>query len=405
MDLLCACRTDVGRVRTNNEDNYAEDRQRGIFVVCDGMGGHNAGEVASQLAAAAVTQHLVNGAHLRARYTSTGSFDDLLALQTHMQQALAVANQRIYTQSQNNPQQRGMGTTCTALCLVARRKGIVGHIGDSRLYLLRDGVLYQLTVDHTYVNELVKRGALTPEQAADHPQSNILSRAMGVQADVPVQTWTFDYDPGDTFFLCSDGIYNYFPDNVGLGARMGHDDLALGLSGIIDTALNRGGHDNCTGIIVRVPPEASPTPSTGPEYARLLHTSPLFSPLTPLEQLAVMGLGQREVLAPEAIIMAAGTIMDGFMMVIKGAVQIRRDTQVVRQLGPGDALGQTSLLGPLQQPDAVVASTASEVLRLSHRAFRHIVRQDPEIGSKLLGAMLRTVGGDEADDAPADGVG
>lgn len=387
-----ACRTDVGRVRKNNEDNFAQDKARGLFVVCDGMGGHNAGEVASKIASEAVAEHLTKAAHLRQAFTKNRGFDELLALQAHMHEALVTANKQIYTQSQRNAEQRGMGTTCTAISIVDGHKGILGHVGDSRLYLLRHGDLFQLSCDHTYVNELVKRGAITPDQAEDHPQGNILSRAMGVQPEVPIQTWAFDVDPDDTFLLCSDGIYNYFPKNTGLAQLMSDSDLERGLSAIIDTALERGGHDNCTGILLRTAPGAPAHGAPIPVCSDHMETWPLFSALTPLERLIVLGAGERHRYKADTAVAEAGAVMDGISLVVKGSLQLRRGKEVVRTINPGQAIGQHALLNPAAQPDALFAPSETDVVRLSHRAFRHLARQDPEVGSKLLGALMRYVG-------------
>lgn len=402
MDLLLACRTDVGRVRKNNEDNFAQDKARGLFVVCDGMGGHNAGEVASKIASEAVSQHLTKAAHLRQAFARNRGFDELLALQAHMHEALLSANKQIYTQSQNNSEQRGMGTTCTAISLVDGHKGVLGHVGDSRLYLLRADVLFQLSCDHTYVHELVKRGAITPEQAEDHPQGNILSRAMGVQSEVPIQTWTFDIDPDDTFLLCSDGIYNYFPQNVGLAELMADTDLQRGLSAIIDTALERGGHDNCTGILLRTADSAPAQHTPIPVCIEHMQTWPLFAALTPLERLMVLGVGERLSFAAGTTLAEAGAVMDGLMLVVAGALQLRRGPQIVRVLHPGQAIGQHALLNPAAQPDALFSEVDTHVVRLSYRAFRHLARHDPEVGSKLLGSLMRYVGAVTHAESTAD---
>ena len=294
MEFSVASHTDVGRVRTNNEDNLLVAEDLGLFVVCDGMGGHNAGEVASKLACDLVAQELAGAGKLRDRFEASGKPSDLKVVRKAMEQALSNACKEIYRQAQRNPEQQGMGTTCTAVMLMGHNKGILGHVGDSRLYVLRAGVLHQLTEDHTYVNELVKRGALSREQAKNHPQGNVLSRAMGVQPSINVDTMIFDLDPGDTYLLCSDGMYNYYPEAQELAVSLQMPNLDAGLRNLISVALERGGHDNCTGIVFRIG-GAVPHADAGvaaEQRIAILKRIPIFSHLTYHELVKVLGLTQ-----------------------------------------------------------------------------------------------------------------
>jgi CRP-like cAMP-binding protein len=213
-----------------------------------------------------------------------------------------------------------------------------------------------------------------------------------VQPEVPIQTWAFDIDPDDTFLLCSAGIYNYFPQDTGLCDLMGDTDLERGLSAIIDTALERGGHDNCTGILLRLAPSPQPLGAPIAVCVEQMDTWPLFAPLTALERLMVLGVSERQHYSAHTPIAEAGAMMDGLLLVVAGSLQLRRGEQVVRTISAGQAIGQHALLGPVTQPDALFAAADTHVVRLTHQAFKHLTRQDPEIGSKLLGALMRYVG-------------
>lgn len=187
MELRIGARTDVGRVRSGNEDNlFVEaDVRRGIFIVADGMGGHAAGEVASQMAVQIVGQRLL----------AVGSVHDADAVPV-LTASLKEANREIYRRMLAERDKQGMGTTASAL-LISAQGFLIGQIGDSRVYLLRDGVLTQLTKDHSFVQEQVDAGILTPEQARYHPYSNVITRCVGSNDEVEVDVFTGPVRVGD----------------------------------------------------------------------------------------------------------------------------------------------------------------------------------------------------------------
>ena len=178
--------TDVGRQRQSNEDSFLE--REPVFAVADGMGGARAGEVASRMAVEA--------------FESAGAEE---APEELLRDVAREANRRIYEMAQSDSEHAGMGTTLTA-AMVSGREVAVGHVGDSRLYRLRDGTLERLTEDHSLVEELVRQGRLTPEEAENHPQRSIITRALGPEPDVDVETFTHRARGGDIYLICSDGL-------------------------------------------------------------------------------------------------------------------------------------------------------------------------------------------------------
>lgn len=237
-----AADSDVGRVRAQNEDAYSADQERGLFVVADGMGGHAAGEVASRLAVRAATEGL-------ATLAADASLEEAL---DRVQAAIADANRAILIEGRAHPDQAGMGTTATVLLVSPRGWYVVGHVGDSRAYLVRDGEARRLTEDHTYVQELVDEGRLTEEQARLHPRSSLLTRALGTTADVDVDTPHGRLTPGDRFLLASDGLTTMLPESRIvdlLGEPLGPDELVASL---IREANEAGGADNTTAIVVDI---------------------------------------------------------------------------------------------------------------------------------------------------------
>ena len=226
--------TDTGRKRRRNEDAYVV--QPPLFAVADGMGGAQAGEVASKLAAAALedTDH----GQLRGP-------EGVVAL-------IQEANRRVYERANEDPSASGMGTTMT-VALVEDGNVVIGHVGDSRAYLIRDGSLEQLTDDHSLVNELMKSGKLSPEEAETNPQRSVITRALGTDPDVDVDTFTIEAREDDLFLLCSDGLTSMIGDTAILDVLERHrQDLDRAARTLVSEANRGGGEDNITVVAFEI---------------------------------------------------------------------------------------------------------------------------------------------------------
>jgi serine/threonine protein phosphatase PrpC len=241
--------TDQGQVREGNEDSYVVDRRLQLFAVADGMGGHRAGEVASATALEALRAAIASG---------TGLGD-----------AITNANHAVHDKATADQDLRGMGTTLTAI--VPDGNGVlVGHVGDSRAYLLRDGQLTQLTTDHSLVEELVREGRISAEDAAVHPQRSVITRALGVEDNVEVDVYPVPLLPGDRLLICSDGLTTMLrPDAISSLLRR-ESDPTRAANLLVDAANTAGGEDNITTIVIDIEddgadPFAPATPSVGPE--------------------------------------------------------------------------------------------------------------------------------------------
>ncbi|HVE78654.1 MAG TPA: Stp1/IreP family PP2C-type Ser/Thr phosphatase [Gemmatimonadaceae bacterium] len=242
MQLTVAARSDVGMIRSGNEDSFYSHANGtgGLFIVADGMGGHAAGEVASEMAVQIVTRELSDVGTLK-----------LNEIAVRIEQALKRANRAIYERTITEVDKQGMGTTASVL-VVTGSSYLVGQVGDSRVYLLRDGVLRQLTKDHSYVQEQVDAGYLTPEQARYHPYSNVITRCVGASDDVVPDTYRGETKPGDLFLVASDGLTGMVDDRrlqQLMLARVAPDRM---VEALIAEANGRGGLDNITAILVRV---------------------------------------------------------------------------------------------------------------------------------------------------------
>ena len=228
--------TDVGRRRENNQDQLLVDEQRDVYAIADGMGGHAAGEVASSIAIKALAETINDISDEEANQLLVDAFQE--------------GNRRICESVLARGEWRGMGTTIVAL---VRRddRVIIGHVGDSRSYVLRDGSLMQLTDDHSWVAEQVRMGLLTNEEAHKHPMRNIVTRAMGNRLELEVDVSEQSIQPGDVFLLCSDGLNSMLGDDQISEILSRHqDDPVQACRALIDAANESGGDDNITVIVL-----------------------------------------------------------------------------------------------------------------------------------------------------------
>ncbi len=253
-----AAKTDLGRVRENNEDKFEfyvpEDPRTlatkgAVYLVCDGMGGAAAGQIASEVASKTFIDVYANHA----------SESPTLA----MTQAVVAANRWVFENAKNNPQRKGMGTTLSALVL-RQDEAYTVQVGDSRVYRLRDGVLEQLTHDHTWVDEAVRAGMITAEEGKTHQYRHVITRAVGTEATVVPDVAKHDLKAGDLFLICSDGLLNHVEDDAIADVLKGFAP-ADACWRLVGQALQGGGSDNTTVMIVRV--DALEIPETGEEAA------------------------------------------------------------------------------------------------------------------------------------------
>lgn len=228
--------TDRGRKRSSNEDAFGYSIEDGVYVVCDGMGGAAAGEIASSIAVDEILRIL-------------SSRDRSASLPRIAESAVCTANEAIFSRSQRNPRLSGMGTTLVSLVVEESHVWVL-NVGDSRCYRLRNGLLEQLTLDHSLVEEQVRLGRMSPHEAARSPLRNMITRALGTQKCVTPDCFQFEAEPGDVFLLCSDGLTRELPDRVIQGHLNSQAPLAELCSGLVEAAKKAGGHDNITCILV-----------------------------------------------------------------------------------------------------------------------------------------------------------
>ncbi len=242
MHLAVSARTDTGRLRKGNEDNLFADANeyRGLFIVADGMGGHAAGEIASQMAVDLLAAELAD-------------LNDLADPEAgaRLSETLRLANRSVFQRTMKEVDKTGMGSTASAL-LISDTRYLIGHVGDSRIYLVRDGVMTQLTHDHSLVQEQVDAGLITAEQARHHPQSNVITCCIGMSSEIEPDIISGETRVGDVFLLASDGLTGMVEDRrlkQLLESRANPERI---VNAMIADANNNGGIDNITAIVVKV---------------------------------------------------------------------------------------------------------------------------------------------------------
>ena len=247
--ILSAASSHIGKVRASNQDSGSVGRH--LYVVADGMGGHAGGDVASAIA----VQHL---------YALDHPYDSVEAAREELFRSILSAGEELTQAVVEHPELTGMGTTVSAMIRV-KSSMVIGHIGDSRIYRLRGGVLEQITADHTFVQRLVDSGRITAEEAAVHPRRSVLMRVLGdVNADPDIDTHVIDTQPGDKWLLCSDGLSGYVSERDIAETLLTVDDPELACHKLITQSLSEGAPDNVTVVIVRIDEDRDTSPPSEP---------------------------------------------------------------------------------------------------------------------------------------------
>lgn len=249
--VLAVGHTDVGMKRAHNEDNFDVIDEYNLYVVADGMGGHASGEVASQMAIDTLREFF-RATHADPEATWPYKMDKSRGYEENrLMTSIKLANLRIYEAAQRDPKLRGMGTTICGI-LVVDEGVLIAHVGDSRVYRVRDNKLEQLTEDHSLLNDYIKMKRLSEEEIANFPHKNVIVRALGMKEHVKVDTMLDKPQPGDIYVLCSDGLCGPASDKEIEETVNAHSDLKTATKALIDKANSNGGPDNITAVLAKV---------------------------------------------------------------------------------------------------------------------------------------------------------
>ncbi len=390
--------TDPGLVRTRNEDAIFASDALGVYVVADGVGGEAAGDLAAKLTIAAFEAAAADLAR-RVRVAERSGLDsDRRAVFDGLAAALEQANREIFEQAREDDALRGMMSTVTA-ALVGNAAVYIAHVGDSRMYLVREGQMDQLTVDHTLAEELVRAGRVTRDQLNSFRFRNVLSRAMGERPTVAGDLLFVDLRDGDDLLLCSDGLTDVVAEVDILRALVAQPDpTARRAQALVQLANDHGGADNIAAIVVRVAVQREPT-TTVSALPATDHTAKLdllggldfCQHLSGEERMKVMRYVHEVDVATGDFVVRQGDESQDFYLVVDGQLEVQVDGQRVHSLGAGASFGEIALVSGGPRSASVLARQPSRLFRISRDGFYDLGQKDQATAVKMLWSIAQSL--------------
>ncbi|MCL2011867.1 MAG: cyclic nucleotide-binding domain-containing protein [Cystobacterineae bacterium] len=368
------------------------DSELGIYLVADGMGGAAAGEIASAQAVALMRQYLLDGKAALETMAKNWTPENQAAAVQVLEGAVQKACFEIHQLSVQDTSKRGMGSTLAALVIVGN-KGIISNVGDSRIYLIRNAQCHRLTEDHTLVAIQLKAGAITREQAATSQYRNVITRAVGIQASVQVDTLVLDVLPGDSFLLCSDGLHGYFPEAEILRTfeQVPTQELP---EHFVATANERGGKDNITALVVSVkgdPTVVNEEVLEAQSRMEALKKIPLFRHLTYKEQTAVLSIATTRSYAEGEEIIREGQPGHDLYIVIKGRVVVEKGGMEISELFSGGHFGEMGLVDNAPRSATIRASEATRVMLVARSELMTLMKRESILAVKMLWSFVQVL--------------
>lgn len=386
--------THVGNVRDHNEDSHLADADDGVFIVCDGMGGHAAGEVASALGVRVTREHWLGSNTQRAvsEWARSATLEARRALLSAVKQGVMAAHRTICEQAVADPSKKGMGTTFTGL-VVAGGDAIIAHAGDSRAYLVRGGIAMQLTEDHTLLARLLAAGLPLAEGVDLHRWKGVITNALGFGDDTKVVTFMVPLSDGDRLLLCSDGVSEYIGEAEVGQVLTGQPSPARAAQRLVDLALERGGEDNATALVIKVI-EAGESPVPAAQRQRddeILGLCPLLEELSPQQRLRALRIAtNRDFVAGDVLPEAALGSRVAWILV-DGQVVVNGQTE-----DPGSLLYPEALLGqgsPRKADALAVAIGEVRAMAIRGDDFLEVAGEDPDLAEPMYAALAKMIGG------------
>lgn len=391
--LLSCGATDVGRHRAHNEDFITIDPDIGLYAVADGVGGNDAGEIASRMVLEGLQEQLHTRPDLFSKEQRVGSHSESYrrAVRHFLDQTVQELSHKVFSLAQQKGGDFRMGTTVCVLVALGDIAAVV-HVGDSRCYLWREQQLYQLTEDHSLVNEQLKMGLITQEEAATSRYKNVITRAVGMADRLQVDVFFVDIVPQDLFILCSDGFYRYLQegDPESFFNRSEVENLA---SDLVDLANQRGGKDNISVVAVRSSATVEEEPRETEIMAGVsaLKHSPLFEGLSYPEILRILSMTTQQIFQPGAVLMQEGDPSTHLFIIQEGELAIYRGQELLVFLGCGDYVGEMGIFDEEPCSATAMAQKLTYTLSISGHELLELLRQDPDIGFKIQQNLLRVL--------------
>jgi len=385
LDLLARGATHVGRKRRRNEDSHLVDADLGLYIVADGMGGQAAGDVASRRAVDVVRAFVADRVAVLARLAESPTQDNRVAAQELVAGAVQAACADLWAMAEADPKLRGMGTTMVVFA-VAGDRAVLGHVGDSRAYLLRQGIPNRLTEDHTIVAAQIKQGTMTKEQAKTSALRSVLTRAVGTQESVQVDTLLVDILPGDLVLICSDGLHGYIEDEEvsGLCASV-TEDLA---DRLVDLANERGGRDNITAIVLKFGGAATEEHEVLTKQ-EALRGIPLFTHLLYREQAEILAISDVRTYPEGQAIVTEGEPGEDLYVILRGQVAVEKDGVAITTIPAGGYFGEMGLVDDSRRSATVRSLETVRVMVITRADMMNVMRREPVLAVKLLWSFVQ----------------
>ena len=382
--------TDVGRIREGNEDAFMFDDKLGLYVVCDGLGGHAAGEVASKIASESIFDDLRDRHDVLKRYAKDPSPENRHEAMSLCESAVQSACKAVYDKAREETKYMGMSTTCILLA-IAGDNALLAHVGASRAYLIRRKTAWQMTEDHSLGLEEFRSGQIPPDEIGKDIYGTVMTRCLGHYPSVDVDLMNLELMPDDRLILCSDGLSDYLSarEISGIALENATPDVPQAM---VDKANEKGGKDNITCIAVEVTGERSnPDTIDAEQKIHVLRQIPLFESLGFVELVKVLNiLHIRKVGAGENVI-KEGEASSRFFVILDGGAEIRRQGETVAELAPGDFFGEMGLLDDSPRSADVVTTEPTHLLVIHRDDFNTLLHDQLQLSQKVLWSFCRVL--------------
>jgi len=385
--ILTFGQTNVGMKRDHNEDAFLVDDDLGLYLVADGMGGHAAGEIASATAVDVISTELKSKAELISSYKHDSPFEIRDRVLKANEIAVLKACAEIYRMGQEDKRRRGMGTTLSSM-LISGTGAFIAHVGDSRIYLIREGQIHQLTVDHSLINEQLKRGTISKDEARKAKYKNVITRALGIQQSVRVDTLHMDILPGDQFILCSDGLHGYLRSGD-VEKILNENEPANVPASFIDVANERGGKDNISVVFLQVAKDEEGAAEELRQRMDFMRKAPLFRYLSYRELVTLMNLTYVRTAREGEVIIEENVIGDEMFLLVQGEVRVSKGDQEIARLPQGSNFGEMALIDNAPRSATITSIGPARLLVIGRKQFYEFIRKDPPSGIKLLWSFLQ----------------
>ncbi len=381
-------KSDIGLKRESNEDAFVVDEALHLYAVADGMGGMLDGEVASTRALSALRRSLAEQQPTLEMLAARGDPDSRLELERGMQRAFLEACADVHALATRDARKSHMGTTLIAVLAVGD-KAVIGHVGDSRIYLFRQNQMHLLTEDHTLGMEQVRRGALTEEQVRTMPTRNILLRAIGLQPEVAVDTLLTDLYPGDTFLLCTDGLYGALRPHE-LHKALAHEEISQVPADLIALANARGGKDNSTAMVLAVGDDAQSRIDVHAQV-EVLRGIPLFEALSYKDGLELLSISRTTTVKEGEAILREGSPGAEMFAIVSGRVRVSKAGQPIAELRDGGYFGEMVLFDHSPRSATVTALEECTLIALERDGLLKLMQRNVELANRFLWAFGRVM--------------